>query len=87
MDSIKLYQALPAKEFAPGDAIDLTALVELDADGTRSLYFIGPRNGGLEIQHQGREVTVITPHSPLGQNLMEKKAGAATAHYRIISVS
>ncbi len=50
LDSMKLYRDLPVRDFAPEEAIDLTALVELDADGTRVLYFIGPRNGGLEIE-------------------------------------
>jgi len=75
LDSIKLYQALTAKVFTAGEPIDLTALVELSAGGVRSLYFIGPKGGGLEITHQRKEVTVITPQSPLGQSLMGKKAG------------
>jgi transcription elongation GreA/GreB family factor len=94
LDSIKLYQSLAVKDFAPGDAIDMTALVELDSDGIRSTYFIGPKNGGLEIDFRGKEVTVITPHSPLGQNLMGKKAcqrwtakaSGSTVKYQIVSV-
>src|SRR6476646_4436223 len=66
LDSIKVYQSLILKRFSPEEAIDLTALVELEAAGERSTYFIGPKNGGLEIEFQGREVTVITPQSPLG---------------------
>jgi transcription elongation GreA/GreB family factor len=69
-------------------------LVDLDSDGTRFLYFIGPSNGGLEIDFGRQEVTVITPQSPLGQNLMGKKAGqqwttrldGSTVRYHIISV-
>jgi transcription elongation GreA/GreB family factor len=95
LDSIELYGALATKDFAPDEAIDLTALVELDANDTRSIYFIGPRNGGLEIEHQRKEITVITPQSPLGQNLMGKKAGqrwtaklgGSVAKYHIVSVS
>ena len=95
LDSIEIYGALAAKDFAPDDPVDLTALVELDADGMRSIYFIGPRSGGLEIEHQRKEITVITPQSPLGQNLMGKKAGqrwtakpgGAIAKYHIVSVS
>jgi len=95
LDSIELYGALATRNFTPDEPIDLTALVELDADGTRSIYFIGPRNGGLEIEHQRKEITVITPQSPLGQNLMGKKAGqrwtaklgGAIAKYHIVSVS
>src|ERR1044072_8324381 len=35
IDSIKLYQSLEIRDFAPGGAIDLTALVELESDGTQ----------------------------------------------------
>ncbi len=95
LDSIKAYEALRTRSFAPGQPIEMTALVELDADGIHSTYFIGPRNGGLEIKHRGREIMVITPQSPLGQNLMGRKAGerwatklgGATAKYHIVSVS
>ena len=95
LDSIELYRALPVRDFASEEAIDLTALVELDVDGTGALYFIGPRNGGLEIECKRKEITVITPQSPLGQNLMGKKAGqcwttklgGSLAKYQIVLVS
>ena len=94
LDSIKLYEALPIRHFAPGDPIDLTAVVQVDAQGTRSTYFIGPKNGGLEIDYQGEEIVLITPQSPLGQNLMGKKegqrwtarVGGSTVKYHIVSV-
>ena len=95
LDSIKLYQNLPTRGFAADDPIDLTALVALETDGARSFYFIGPKNGGLEIKYHRQEITLITPQSPLGQDLMEKKAGqrwtarlgGSVVKYRIISVS
>src|SRR5271165_2747317 len=43
LDAIKLYEKLAPKNFAPGEAIDLTALVEVEMDGARSLYYIGPK--------------------------------------------
>jgi transcription elongation GreA/GreB family factor len=94
LDSIQAYESLALKEFAADEPIDLTALVEVASDGTRSLYFIGPRNGGLEIEFGRKEVTVITPQSPLGQNLMGKTAGArwtarlggSTVKYHLVSV-
>ena len=95
LDSIKAYEALPTRSFGPGEPIELTALVELDVDGVHSTYFIGPRNGGLEIRHRRKEVMVITPQSPLGQSLMGRKAGQRWAaklgdsavKYHIVSVS
>jgi transcription elongation GreA/GreB family factor len=94
LDSIKVYEALCPKDFGPDEPIDHTALVELNLDGTRSTFFVGPRNGGLEIELGGKEVTVITPQSPLGEQLMGKKAGqgwtakvgGAARKYDIISV-
>jgi hypothetical protein len=58
LDSIKFYEALTAKDFAADEPIDLTALVELASDGARTMYFIGPKNGGLEIEHQRSEIAV-----------------------------
>jgi transcription elongation GreA/GreB family factor len=95
LDSIKLYETLKPRDFSADAPIDLTALVELEAGGARSLYFIGPKNGGLEIEHQRQEIIVITPQSPLGQNLMGKRAGArwtanlvgSVVKYHLISVS
>ena len=95
LDSINLYRALPVRDFAPEEPIDLTALVELDVNSTRAFYFIGPRHGGLEIECKRKEITVLTPQSPLGQNLMGKKSGqrwsaklgGALTKYHIVSVS
>ncbi len=75
LDSIKSYEALVAKDFSVEDSIGLTALVTVEANRVRSIYFIGPAGGGQEIEVGGKEITVITPQSPLGQGLMGKKAG------------
>lgn len=94
LDSIKIYQELNPRNFVPGDLVDMTALVELESNGFSSTFFIGPRNGGLEFEFDGKEVTVITPQSPLGQNLVGKKAGqrwtakvgGTNMKYHIVSV-
>jgi transcription elongation GreA/GreB family factor len=74
-DAIELYEKLPLRDFAKADPIDEGALIELEANGERSFYFIGPKSGGLEIVHQRKEIMVITPQSPLGANLIGKKSG------------
>jgi transcription elongation GreA/GreB family factor len=94
MEAIEVYETLEVREFRPGDAVDLTALVELNINGNCADFFIGPKNGGLEIVHGKKEITVLTPQSPLGQTLMGKKAGEgwnvkigiASVSYRIVSV-
>jgi len=73
--AIAEYQKLGVKKFAPDDAINIGALVELEHGGESSLYFVGPRAGGTEIIHDKKEILVITPQSPLGEQLMGKKSG------------
>jgi hypothetical protein len=95
VDAIKMFESLPLRDFAKGEAIDLTALVDLKMDGTVSTYFIGPKSGGLEVKVRKKEIVVITPQSPLGQNLMGKKAGdkwtaqmgGTPVKYEIVSVT
>ncbi|HWC59804.1 MAG TPA: GreA/GreB family elongation factor [Verrucomicrobiae bacterium] len=94
MDSMKLYASLDTREFAAGDVIDLTAVVKLETNGEPFLYFLGPKSGGVEVNFNGDEITVITPQSPLGQNLVGKKSGqswtsktgGSTVKYRIAKV-
>src|SRR5881392_1985259 len=64
LESIKVYGSLQLKEFGATDPIELSAVVELETQGTSGWYFIGPRHGGLEVNYEGAEIIVITPQSP-----------------------
>ena len=71
--SIEEFKKLEARKFSVGESIGVGALVELETGGEVSFYFIGPRAGGTEVVQDKKEVLVITPQSPLGAQLMEKK--------------
>lgn len=74
--AIDAYRNLSLQEFAEDSAVRLTALVTLKAgDGTTKTLFIGPEAGGLKIEGAGLEITVITPHSPLGRELIGRGTG------------
>jgi hypothetical protein len=93
-ESIEQFQKLKLIEFTSENPIDYGALVQIEMRGGANWYFIGPKAGGLEVIHDKEEVTVITPQSPLGEQLMEKKqgdkfrfgAGRDTTEGRIIAV-
>ncbi len=74
-DALEQFAALVLREFGPTDEIDLGALVELETRGERTWYFLGPRAGGTEVVQSRREILVITPQSPLGQQLIGRKQG------------
>ena len=94
LQAIEQFEKLDARAFGKDDPIDLGALVELEGQGERSFYFIGPRAGGTEVAIQKKEVLVITPQSPLGEQLVGRKQGerlqmqigATRNEFRVISV-
>jgi transcription elongation GreA/GreB family factor len=69
------FEKLGVKHFSNGDGIGVGALVELEQGGEKMFYFLGPRAGGTEIVHDKNEILVITPQSPLGEQLAGQKAG------------
>jgi transcription elongation GreA/GreB family factor len=73
--AIAEFEKLPIKKFGTDEPIGLGALVELEHGGENSYYFIGPRAGGTEVSHDKKEILVITPQSPLGEQIMGKKSG------------
>ncbi|MEJ0090853.1 MAG: GreA/GreB family elongation factor [Limisphaerales bacterium] len=73
--AIAEFEKLPVKTFGADDPVGIGALVELENDGENFVYFIGPRAGGTEVLHDKKEILVITPLSPLGEQLLGKKSG------------
>jgi hypothetical protein len=69
------FEALPLRNFAATDEIEVGAFLELKAKRGSNFYFIGPRAGGTEVIHHGQEVLVITPSSPLGMQIVGRKQG------------
>jgi len=78
-EAIVEIEKMPLRTFAEGDPIDLGALVQLGFPGGREWFFLAPSGGGTEVLHEGTVVTVITPESPLGSQLLRSRAGDQTA--------
>lgn len=72
--ALMAYRNLPVQVLKEGP-IRVGALVSLDQEGVERLIFLGPDAAGLRIADEGREVLVITPHSPLGQALLGRAEG------------
>ena len=93
--AMQQYELLTVREFAPQEPIHIGAVVELERKGERTFYFVGPSAGGTEITCDGRAVLVISPHSPMGQQLVGRKrgerlqikVGGASESYQVAAVS
>jgi transcription elongation GreA/GreB family factor len=76
LQTIHLFENLPVTELAAGEPIGVGTLVELEQEGERTFYFIGPGGGGTEVELDGATVLVLTPQSPMGGQLVGQTAGA-----------
>jgi hypothetical protein len=73
------YEGFVPPSFDRNTPIDLGALVQLAFPDEAHWFFLGPAGGGIEVTAEGTQITVLTPESPLGQQLIGRKAGAMTA--------
>lgn len=65
------YRALIVKEGM--DKVALGALVELvDVEDSYRYVYLGPCAGGIKVYHEGVEISVVTPKSPIGAALIGK---------------
>lgn len=70
------YLQLALRDYDGERGIQVSNLVLLeDEDGRRQRLFLGPEAAGLKIGAGDGLVTVITPRSPLGQQLLGKFEG------------
>lgn len=70
--ALAAIEAVPWRDFAAGDAIDLGALVTADEDGVEQHFLVAPQGGGITLSGG---VQVVTPRSPLGRALLKARAG------------
>jgi len=92
---IEGLKSLRVKEFTSSDAIQLTALVEVNLNDKRMLFFISNKGGGTSLVVEGKNVQVVTPESRLGKELLGKRVGEVvevkipnnSMEYEILSTS
>ena len=71
------FTALDPREFGPDEPVAPGALAQVDDAGETRWYFLGPSAGGTAVEHEGREVLVVTTQSPLGQRMLGAKVGTS----------
>ena len=75
-----------------GKPAGVGALIETELDKEKMICFLLPCAGGIELGFDGQNVSVVTPSSPLGAALLDKKKGdkfsfRAGSSGKILSVS
>lgn len=66
---------MPSRNYGPEEPIIPSSLVELKIESTRSYCFLVTHGGGQILSLKDIPIQVVTAQSPLGENLLGKKAG------------
>ena len=74
---VALLAAFAVRAFDSTEALQAGAIVELEVSGKAQRVFLLPAGGGQKLAADGREISVVTPQSPLGSELLGKRVGDA----------
>lgn len=58
-----------------GGPAEVGSLITLGNASREQLYLLGPARGGLDVVLDGKTITVVTPVSPLGRQLLGRRVG------------
>jgi hypothetical protein len=72
---VSLFDTVNLPAFGIDEPVDAGALVEADLRGESTWFLLAPAAGGLEIVHDGLEITLLTPESALYQKLLGLRTG------------
>ena len=74
-EAMRMFDGLSLPRFSDAEEIDAGALVELQMAAGSSWFLLVPAAGGLEVEDGGREITLLSPESPLYQRLLGLAVG------------
>ena len=73
IQALEQLDTFSCRDFDPKEPIAPGALVELEGADGDAWYFLVPFAGGTELLCEAKEVLVLNPQSPLGQQLSGRK--------------
>jgi hypothetical protein len=73
--SLRIFESLSLPDFPPDAEIDAGALVLADLNREPAGFLLGPACGGMVVEHEGDEITLLGPESALYRKLVGMRAG------------
>lgn len=83
--ALRTLEVWQPPDFSADESADLGALVEVVQGNQRMWFLIAPAGGGLTVDWEGCEVTVLSPASPMSQKLIGGYAGEEISSGAVIS--
>lgn len=77
--ALRTFETLALPDFEPDEPVGPGALVELDLAGETQHFLLVPAAGGLTVEDEGREITLLSAESPLYRSLLGHHVGDVLA--------
>ncbi len=85
-EALQAYRNFVPPDSNPANPIALGSIVTTLGPAGRETFFLGPARGGLEIQSPNGTITILTPKSPLGSQLLGQRLGGQASQRKILRV-
>ena len=86
VEAVRIFETFTLPDFTMNDPIAMGALVEADMRGETSLLLLVPAAGGMILDLDGQEITLLTPASRLYQSLLGKRAGDFIDEFELLVI-
>lgn len=74
-EALRVFQSFDPPVYGADEAVGPGALVETEHNGEIAFYLLAPAGGGVTVEHDGFDCTVLTPESRLYQQLLDVRSG------------
>ncbi|MFM2198161.1 MAG: hypothetical protein RLZZ505_1593 [Verrucomicrobiota bacterium] len=74
-ETLRIFETIRPVDFSKNDEIAAGALVEVERGTEKMWFLLVPAAGGMEFFSEGKEITLLSPESPLYRSLVGKRAG------------
>lgn len=93
--ALVLLSRMELRTLTSDDAVEMSALVELEHGTARGRYFVAAAAGGERIEFEGESILTLTPTSPLGRAVIglyvgddvEVDSPQGTRSYRVTALA
>lgn len=74
-ETLRAFENLKLRDFRAGEEIDAGALITVSRQdsGEKIRFLLAPASGGLEIEFEGGNITLLSPDSPLHRMFLGKR--------------
>ncbi len=73
IEEIQIIKNLSIDSPSTNSQISLGSLVQCESNGVKDWYFLSPVGGGINIEIDSLEITIVTLQSPLAQQIINKQ--------------